>query len=43
MVRRIRRNQESYNKFKSPDIITVTKVRRLELGGNVAITEVKGQ
>jgi hypothetical protein len=38
----IRGNQEVYNKFKSPDIITVIKVRRLELVGNVAITDGKG-
>ena len=42
MVRRIRGNQEIYNKVKSPDIITVIKVRRLELGGNIAITDGKG-
>jgi len=42
MVRRTRGNQEVYNKFKSPDIITVIKVRRLEMVGNVAITDGKG-
>jgi len=42
MVRIKRGNQEIYNKFKSPDIITVIKVRRLELVGNVAITDGKG-
>jgi hypothetical protein len=42
MVRRIRGNQESYNKFISPEIITVIKIRRLELVENVAITDGKG-
>jgi hypothetical protein len=28
-------NQEIYNKFKSPDVITVIKVRRLEWLGRV--------
>jgi hypothetical protein len=37
-----KRESESYNKFKSPDIITVIKVRRLELVGNVVITDGKG-
>jgi hypothetical protein len=39
---RIRVNQENYNKFKSPDIIIVIKVRRLKLLGNFAITDSKG-
>jgi hypothetical protein len=29
-------NQEIYNKFKSPDIVTVIEVRRLEWLGDVA-------
>jgi hypothetical protein len=41
MIRIIRGNQEIYKKFKSPDIITVIKVRKLELVGNVAITDGK--
>ena len=32
---RIKLNQEMYNKFKSLDIVTVVKVRRLEWLGNV--------
>jgi hypothetical protein len=42
MVRRTIGNQESYNKFTSPGIITVIKVRRLEIVGNVEITDGKG-
>ena len=35
MVRRARGNKENYNKFKSPDIITVIKVLDwIELGIN---------
>jgi hypothetical protein len=35
-------NQENSNKIKSPNIVTVIKVCRLELGGNVATTDGEG-
>jgi hypothetical protein len=32
---RMKMNQQIYNKFKSPDIVTVIKVRRLEWLGHI--------
>ena len=36
-------NQEIYNKFKSSDIVTVTKVRRLEWLGHVVRADGTGK
>jgi hypothetical protein len=38
----VRPNQVFYNKFKSPDIIIVTKARRLEWLGHVATIDGDG-
>jgi hypothetical protein len=37
--RRMKINQEMYNKYKSPDIVTVIKVRTLEWRGHVRMDD----